>query len=265
MAIASLILGVVSFLLIFFCIGWVTALMAIVFGAIGLTAIKSGQGRITGKGMAITGILTAILSVVIYVGFLVFIFKNAPEKSAAEKAAAAEFQKAENKLAGKAGGYGDTDLEKQIAETFNESFKMLHGMTIDTGDATDSQLRKIKSGFVSVCDITDKGVVIIAKVPEYNSHADDAKDTVADNAWMSANMALAEHSDEIPNGSLLVVGLKGNLLYGAVMKGAVGADNPNNTNTDEGVIERLYLVEESEEASGGVLKKEEAPETEAEE
>ena len=52
-AIASLILGISSF---FFCL--FTGIPAIIFGSLGLSDIGKSRGRLTGKGMALTGIIT---------------------------------------------------------------------------------------------------------------------------------------------------------------------------------------------------------------
>ena len=56
-AIASLILGLTSFLCVLF-----TGIPAIIFGALGLGDIKGSQGRVMGKGMAITGIVLGSIS-----------------------------------------------------------------------------------------------------------------------------------------------------------------------------------------------------------
>ncbi len=55
-AIASLVLGLLSFTCFFF-----TGLPAIIFGAIGLSDIGRAKGRVGGKGLAITGLVTGII------------------------------------------------------------------------------------------------------------------------------------------------------------------------------------------------------------
>ncbi len=54
--IASLVLGIVSFLLFCTCINWVTAILAVIFGIVQLT--RHGE-----KAFAITGIITSGLSI----------------------------------------------------------------------------------------------------------------------------------------------------------------------------------------------------------
>jgi hypothetical protein len=64
MAIAALVLGILSFLL-----GIITGLPAFILGIISLINIEKSGGRLTGKGFAITGIVTPIFSFV----FLIFV------------------------------------------------------------------------------------------------------------------------------------------------------------------------------------------------
>ena len=59
MAIAAMVLGILSF----FTLG-LTALPALIFGIISLVIIEKSGGRITGRGFAITGIVTPVLGVI---------------------------------------------------------------------------------------------------------------------------------------------------------------------------------------------------------
>jgi hypothetical protein len=59
MAIAAMVLGILSF----FTLG-LTALPALIFGIISLVIIEKSGGRITGRGFAITGIVTPVLGLV---------------------------------------------------------------------------------------------------------------------------------------------------------------------------------------------------------
>ena len=75
MAVASMVLGLVSLPAIFLCVGFITGLLAILFGIIGLSQIARGNGSFKGRGMAWTGILSAVAAFVIYGIFLA----NLPE------------------------------------------------------------------------------------------------------------------------------------------------------------------------------------------
>ena len=66
LAVASLILGVV---------GWVPcgvgSILAIVFGAIARGQIRASQGRETGDGMALAGIILGCVGLALVVGFII--------------------------------------------------------------------------------------------------------------------------------------------------------------------------------------------------
>lgn len=71
-AIASLVLGIIG--LVFF---WfpVCSILAIIFAAISISRINKSDGQLTGKGMAIAGLVLGIISVAIIV--LVFVIVGA--------------------------------------------------------------------------------------------------------------------------------------------------------------------------------------------
>jgi hypothetical protein len=60
MAVASMILGIVSFpLTILYCAGIITALLAIIFGFIARGKVRRGEAS-SGKGMALAGVILGI-------------------------------------------------------------------------------------------------------------------------------------------------------------------------------------------------------------
>ena len=59
MAIASMVCGILGLLL------WLPCIPAIILGHLGLSAIKKSAGALTGKGMAITGLVTGYLMIAI--------------------------------------------------------------------------------------------------------------------------------------------------------------------------------------------------------
>jgi len=85
MAIASLVLGLLSFLTCF-----LTGLPAIVLGIVGLMSIGSSKGRLQGRGLAIAGIVTGSIGSVltIFALFLIGLLlppSTTPGKLAAEQ------------------------------------------------------------------------------------------------------------------------------------------------------------------------------------
>ena len=72
LAIASMILGIVSLVLFCSCINLITAIIAIIMGIVFLANYNTASG----KGMAIAGIVTAALSIVMLVGSYSMILDN---------------------------------------------------------------------------------------------------------------------------------------------------------------------------------------------
>ncbi len=81
-AITSLVLGILSFICLFF-----TGLPAIIFGAIGLSDIGKSHGRLGGKGMAISGIVLGIIGSCFSVVIAVLIALLLPAVQSARAAA----------------------------------------------------------------------------------------------------------------------------------------------------------------------------------
>ena len=245
-----MILGLVSLPGIFLCIGWATSVLAVVLGFVGLSAISKGGGRIRGKGLAWTGIISGILAIAVYGAFLAWGVKYTADRPANEVAADKAARATEGMLSissSKEVGRGETELERQIATEFSEAFSAMHGAFIVREDANEGEDAKVEGKFNAVCDITENGCVLLAKVPEYKNHTKDAKETVAEMAWLAAAGVLESHSDEVPEGTALLVGLKGLALYGSIMTGEVGDVDPTGTATQRSALEGFYLIEAAEE------------------
>lgn len=67
MAIASMVLGIL------WCY-WVGSILAVIFGHISLGQIKRGNGAITGKGMAIAGLVLGYIGIASIAVVLVIVF-----------------------------------------------------------------------------------------------------------------------------------------------------------------------------------------------
>jgi hypothetical protein len=74
LAIASLIIGIVSLVFFLFLLNIVSAIIAIILGFVFIGGTKAGQ---KGRGLAKAGIITSILSIVLCIGSYVLIFQNA--------------------------------------------------------------------------------------------------------------------------------------------------------------------------------------------
>jgi len=73
MAVASLVLGIVSIILgLIPVIGWVFVVLAIIFGILGIKEIEKNR-QITGKGMAIAGLIMGVVMGIIKILFIILI------------------------------------------------------------------------------------------------------------------------------------------------------------------------------------------------
>ncbi len=73
LAIASMVCGIMSLVLLFSCgIGAIAGIPAVICGHMALTQIKAGP-VVAGRGMAIAGLVTGYLSILITMAFLAFI------------------------------------------------------------------------------------------------------------------------------------------------------------------------------------------------
>lgn len=68
-AVAAMVLGIVSMFIC--CFGWITGVIAIALAATAMKKINDSGGQYGGRGMAITGLVLGIISVVCYLPWMV--------------------------------------------------------------------------------------------------------------------------------------------------------------------------------------------------
>lgn len=71
LAITSMVLGILSLLIP--CLGIITGLLAVIFGGVSLGQINRSRGRLGGRGMAITGLVTGIITLTLYAVYFLLI------------------------------------------------------------------------------------------------------------------------------------------------------------------------------------------------
>ena len=250
MALWSMILGLVSLLLVFLCLGYVTGILAIVFGCIGLSAVSSGQGRVKGKGMAWTGILSAISAFALHGLFIAYMASKEADLPERERNAKSALSAAQTKVMTDSNGtaHGNTRRAKELAKEFSSTMKTMHSAFFEReGDAPTVSM----SGgeFVTFCQLSDQGCAFIVHVPEYRKHTDDAKESLSELAWTVASSVAENHPTELPPESALAVGLRGAILYGSIMTGRAGAESPESDNGDEDVLVRYFTAREDPEST----------------
>lgn len=72
LATASMILGIISITVGWFCFGPLPGVASIILGAVALSQIKKTPERVAGKQMAVTGIITGSITVLLWIGLMIF-------------------------------------------------------------------------------------------------------------------------------------------------------------------------------------------------
>ena len=74
LAMASLVMGIVSLVFFLFLLNIISAILAIIFGIIFLGTSRKGE---KGRALAVAGIITSVLSIVFCIGSYMIVFQNA--------------------------------------------------------------------------------------------------------------------------------------------------------------------------------------------
>ena len=72
LAIAAMVVGIVSVTVGWLCLGPIPGIAAIIMGAVALSQIKKTPDRVGGKPMAVVGLVTGGVTVLIYAGIMIF-------------------------------------------------------------------------------------------------------------------------------------------------------------------------------------------------
>ena len=245
LAIASTLLGALGF---FTCccafIGIPTSLLAVVTGHLALIFINRPNSNLSGKAFAAIGLIAGYCGLLISGGFLA-VGLLAPDKPAgdladANAAAAAPrdptandlLNKAEDSIRTDSGGIadGNSDEARELAREFSEMIQTLRE-ALFTKDGGGISLSGDK--FLTYCELRDGQCAFVVHVPDYRKFEGEAKESLADLAWMAAQKTVA---DKLQPGDKLAVGMKGVVFYGSVMVGQVadpeGEDDGLESNTN---------------------------------
>jgi hypothetical protein len=72
LATAAMVIGLIGVTVGWLCLGPIPGLAAIIMGAVALSQIKKTPDRVGGKPMAVVGVVTGGITVLIYAGIMVF-------------------------------------------------------------------------------------------------------------------------------------------------------------------------------------------------
>jgi hypothetical protein len=200
--------------------------VAIVTGHIAHYRIRRSAGRLTGRGLSLAGLILGYGSLLLTAGFFGLgaywsgEFGNDPVADVPRQPGDLALLEVERQIVSDDEGYalGNSNEARERALVFADRMKELDESFFTQTDAT----LKLSGGkYVTWCELRDGRCAFVVHVPEYRRFDDEAKDVLAQLAWMTAQETAAE---SLEPGEELAVGLKGVLLYGAVMIGRYDPD-----------------------------------------
>jgi hypothetical protein len=220
-----------------------SSLLAIGTGHAALVFINRSGSQLTGKVPAAVGLVAGYMALLISGGILIAGWVR-PDKPADNVAQLPHVTTAddllndvENKIRTDSGGiaHGNTEEAKALAQEYSEFIQLLRDELFTKGDGGISL-----SGdkFITYCELRPGQCAFVVHVPDYRNFEGDAKKSLAELAWLAAQKTVA---DDLEPGDKLAVGMKGVILYGAVMIGKVSDEEGEKAGLDmEG--ERVHLL-----------------------
>ena len=134
----------------------------------------------------------------------------------------AEFRAANKEIiAGNDGEvFGNSDEARALAKEYSRSLKILRDNLFTKGGQT--ALGSLEGDFLTYCQLNDDSSVFLIHVPELRKFTAEAKQSLADLAWMNAQSVLQANTRRPPK--TVVVGVKGLMFYDVILIGDYVAD-----------------------------------------
>lgn len=131
--------------------------------------------------------------------------------------------------------HGNNSKAVGVARDFAALLKRMKEETIVR--TVNGRTEESDDQFVTFCQVNSDSVCFLVHIPEYRKYETEAKDAVAQVAWMAASEALKRNGMEEME---LGVGLKGILFYGATMTGNSGTQRPTRKSDDREMLSRFF-------------------------
>lgn len=166
----------------------------------------------------IWGVLVVVFCVAGFVGFRVVQFvEYMRAHPRAAQPGELEFREANKEIITGEGNkwFGNNADARALAEEYSKSLKTLRESLITKGDPT--AVGSLEGDFVTYCQLNEDSCVFLVHVPELRRFTDEAKRSITDAAWMNAQAVIQAKVKPPPK--TVVVGVKGLLLYEAIMVG----------------------------------------------
>ena len=202
-----------------------SSLLAVVTGHLSLIFMNRPNSGLAGKPAAAIGLISGYLGLLLSVGFMVMgLMAPEPDPNAGPAPSRhSNLNAAELKITSDNNGvaHGNTPAAIELAKTFSDRMKQVRDDNFTKGG---KGISLTDGNFVTYCELRPGQCAFVVHVPEYRKFEDDAKDSLAELAWEAAQETVA---GTMQKGDDLAVGMKGVLLYGAVMVGVVAdPDDP---------------------------------------
>jgi hypothetical protein len=133
----------------------------------------------------------------------------------------AEFREANRLIiAGNEGGaFGNSPAAIALAKKYSQGLKVLRENLFTEGGKT--ALAPLEGDFLTYCQLNADSCVFLVHVPELRKFNTDAKKSMNELAWINAQALLQAHTNPP---ATVVVGVKGLMLYDAILIGDFDAD-----------------------------------------
>lgn len=250
LALLSMLIAFVS--PVFFCCCYLStfpSFAAVVLGHVALVQIGRSQGALYGRLFAGIGLFVGYIVFLASVAMIVLAmtapawqpkFKFDRRTRPASTVQADALSDVERAIATDNGGiaHGNSPAAKKLAEQFSVRMKELR----DIGFTKSKNKIQLSGGnFITHCELHPGKCAFVVHVPSYRNFAEDAKETLAGIAWKVAQETVA---DSMEPGDKLAVGMKGTMLYGAVMTGTVAEQNsgPDMKSTDQELLKPFFEI-----------------------
>lgn len=120
--------------------------------------------------------------------------------------------------------FGNTPVSRNAASGFAKSLKKLRDIGFE--ETKSSKLSTSKGHFLTHCQLSGDTCFFLVHVPDLRKFADDAKDSIADLAWMVAGMEAGKLD---PKPAKLAVAIRGFALYDRLLTGPLVGKGPDDT------------------------------------
>lgn len=237
MAKASMILGIIGLLTSFlFCPSVFLCIVGLILGIIGLKRARKPGGVMGGGGQALAGIICSALGLLAIAGLAVAVARDDGKESAAASPrvkAARSISTSSEKTA-----YGNSPEAVQLAEACSKILGGLHGIAFESKKAGSPD----KTRYMVHCELHEKTCAFLICVPQYRKFTDEAKTSLEEIAWTSARGLMKDRKDAGGGEMDLCVALKGVVMFGSVMTGKSGMDQPAARSKDEKEMDRFFVA-----------------------